>query len=401
MQIQVYNGAGTTTGFNPATPCGNIRRVVTSSSTAPHIALLEYLTIGLYDVVITSEYGYSTYQGLFAVHADPAKFAASNIATTNYWTTPSSSYYGTFTCTPETNSVPFLSYSFNVSTTGNYDLFYWSYNGTDTISYLYGALYNSTPSFVTTPSTNMSNPSDPCANDANKFVASIYNTASESYSRISQTSYVAGAMWNYALTAGVTYTVVISGYYSYDRGFLGFWYRPSTGGNFGTTGDYLYPDYGSLTCASRNTVGSIWGSARMEIASYTITAAGGYVDSYNWNYVSDTVLVLYRGVNTGTVTPTSVPPTPCPLTGSTWVTSNDGDVVADYNAVSGSQNYTAVYTAYSSGASATQYVYSLFFYSGTQLGGVGPTTSTGGASSSSDAFTLCASVFLVICALLF
>jgi hypothetical protein len=405
MQIQVYNGAGTTAGFNPATPCANIRRVATYySSTAPHFAILEYFAVGVYDVVITSELGSSAYSGLFAVHADPSQYTGANFGATQYWwSTVDASYYGTSTCSVDSNSVPYVAHNFTVPSTGAYDLFYWSYNGTTSISYIYAALYNNTPTFITTPSTNSSNPSDPCVNDAGKFVSAVYNYGSESYSQISQSStgYEVAAMWRYTLTAGVTYTVVISGYYSYDTGNFGFYWRPSTGRDMSLTGDFVYPDF-SGPCTPRNPgSGSIWGASSAELYS-TAIAAKGYVDSTNWNPAGDTVMVLYRGLNTGTTTPYA-PPTTCPLTGATWVGSSDSDLVADYNPVVGTQNYTAVFTNYYSGAQTTKYTYSLFLYSGTQLGGTGPVivTTGSGSGSSSDVSALAASALLVLAALVF
>ena len=63
-QLQIYTGA-----FDPANPCTNIRLVETGTTEAPHSAVVQHFTSGVYDVVITSTD--STDAGLFAVHADP------------------------------------------------------------------------------------------------------------------------------------------------------------------------------------------------------------------------------------------------------------------------------------------------------------------------------------------
>jgi hypothetical protein len=377
-QIQIYNGA-----FVPTTPCVGIRTLALASRGGPHIAILEWLPQGIYTVVITARV--DTANGIFAIHADAAKFNTLTTDASPVWNRPSAGYT---TCSTAGYYVGYASWVFTVATSAYYDLFIFTYNSTATSNYFVAALYNQTVTFAGTG--NYSNPADSC-------IAGYVESWDEetSYSGISQTGFSAGTLLSQWLTANYSYTVVAG---SYSEGYyyqFGFWWRPTVVGQLGDTVNYMQPDIDAFgnqaNPCTPETSPRAWQALVFRAAYATYVMDNGNSPSGG---IGDTAGCLSSGSNAGT--PYTVPPEGCPAGFLQCGDTYDGGSVSQLGMTLGA-NYTWVQSCYSSTCSASLY-YAFFIYGGVQLG-PSPVSTTGSETSGSAA--VFASVALTAAALMF
>jgi hypothetical protein len=386
-QIQLYTGAYTSTA-----PCTNLLALIDSSaSDAPHMADLFWLTPGTYDVVITSSD--PTRNGMFAVHADSTKFQK-NVQDSDPWVYIP--YTSTTTCTSYTSYyAPYAAYTFSVATAGNYDILFWAYNATDISPGVIATLYNGTVSYLGTGTQAV--PANPCTGQP--YVMS--DSGDSTYTEIYKSYYDSGALMNVPLNANYNYTVMITSYNGNEYNAYGVWYRPSLVGTLGTVANYNSPSLSSgqprgiSEPCDADTSGHVWNTHVMTSTYSTVVVDTGYSpDSL------DESTCIYSGNNTGVKYTTS--PINCSVT---LLQCGDSGSSAPL-AVSGLTNslFTVIEFPYYSGVSYAGYRYTLWVYSGTQLGpSANPIsgTSTGDNGSSSSASTQAVFAVLVAIAALF
>jgi hypothetical protein len=376
-QIQVYTGA-----FVSTTPCVGIRSLALASRGGPHLAILEWFPQGIYTVVITARD--PTSNGIFAIHADAAKFNGVTNSASPVWNRP---YGGYDTCSTSSYYVGYTSWTFSVPTTGYYDFFLFTYNSTIT-NYFVAALYNQTVTFAGTG--NYSNPVSGC-------IAGYVESWDEetTYSGISQTGFSAGTLLNQWLVANYTYTVVAGSYNEFYYYNLGLWWRPTVVGKLGDTVNYLQPDitaYGNqINPCTPDDSPRPWQAQVFRAAYATIVLDNGV--SPSGNGIGDTAGCLFTGSNAGT--PYTVPPESCPAGFLQCGDTYDGGSVSQLGLTLGA-NYTWVQSCF--GSCSASLNYALFLYGGVQLG-PSPVSTTGSETSGSAA--VLASVALTAAALLF
>lgn len=375
-QIQVYSAA-----FDPTNPCTNLKYFDSASSGGPHAAILDYVTIGLYDVVVTTDN--AAYAGVFAVHADRSDWIGSTTSDASpYWNYP---YPGYDYCSETSYAVPYTYHSFNVAASGWYDILVYGYNSTDTSISLIAALYNEThPAFVGTG--NATNPASPCP-VANTFVRS--EDEDSYYTKINMNNYATAYFSNYWLALGTNYTLVLSSDYSYENYIFGTWVRKTVSGSLEYDG-FLRPDLSSFPCSAS--------TSSFKYTPIVFTAAYSTYVVDNGYSSFDTAACLYTGVNVGTAV---VPPTPCIATWLQCIDTGDVGPLHQLGTTIGA-NYTIVQTTYSSGGGSIGADYTLYVYTGVQLGPL-PITTTGVATSGegSAASAIVASIAVIIAAMLF
>jgi len=381
-QIQIYNGA-----YSSADPCANIIRLLSSASgEAPHFADLLWLTPGLYDVVITADD--PTGNGYFAVHADSSK-GQKDVQTSDNWM--GIPYQSTTTCTTS-GSAPYTYFVFTPPTNGSYDIFFWSFNATVSVNNLVGSLYNGAVTFLGTGTSGT--PADPCTGQP--FVASTYG--SSTYTDISKSYYDAGVLMNQTLIGGRNYTLVVTSYYSGESNAYGVWWRPSILFSLGNNANYYPPQLSSAYPSgidepcNPETSAYLWNSHVLTAQFSTVLIdVGASPDGL------DGRTCVYQGNNAGT--PFTVAPANC--TNVLQCGDTDNSRPLGVSGLAG-QTFTVVQMPYYSGISYSGEGYTLWVFSGTQLGpSPAPLSSTGGLSSTSDASAVGAFLLLVVIALLF
>jgi len=375
-QIQVYSAA-----FDPVNPCTNLKFEEAASSGGPHAAILDYVTVGLYDVVITTND--AAYAGVFAVHADRSDWVGGTTSDgSNYWNAPDG---GQSYCTTSGYYTPYTSHTFTVVVSGYYDVIVYGFNSTDTTVDIIAALYNEThPAFIGTG--NFTNPANPCP-AGNTFVWS--EDDSSTYTKVNQNNYGTAYFSNVWLTLGVNYTMVMSSSYEYENYFFGTWVRPTVTGRLQYDG-FLRPDLSSFPCSPSTS------SYKYTPVVFTATFSTYVMDNGYGDF--DTAACLYSGMNVGTAV---VPPAPCPVNWLQCIDTGDIGPLHQLGTTIGA-NYTIVQTTYSSGGGSIGAEYNLYIYTGVQLGPL-PVTTTGVATSGegSSASAVVASIAVIIAAMLF
>lgn len=393
-QLQVYTGS-----FDPANACTNLLYVKSGQGSVPHIEFLQYLTVGLYPVVVTGPSALTL--GLFAIHVDAATLnGGANELTSNWWYAPSGqsdSYRST--CSDSSYEAPYTSFSFAQNGTSVVDILMFGYNSTVTTSWDFSAgVYNNTAlAFLGTG--NQTNPASGCntpffiyqrSTDYSDLDFNLQNTV----------NYQAAGALGLTLTNGMNYSIVIGTYDSYTfTAQYGVFMRPTSLGQLGTTLDFTPPSVPGLStttdCVLASTqryYGTNWFTAQYN--AYILDNPGGFFD---------TAGCLYKGLNIGNAT---APPANCPSNTShlrfiQCGDTGDGGPVANF--LIPGVNYTWVQLPYSgSGTAGANYL--LYNYSGKLLGNA-PVTTTGAATtmemSSSSASSVVVMLALYIAAMFF
>jgi hypothetical protein len=382
-QVQVYTGR-----YNPTNPCDNITFVASASSRAPHSSVLVYLPPGLHDVVVTTTLASAA--GVFAVHADRAIW-------TDVTTDTSPMMYKQFTgssCSTSSTILPYVYYTWTALNTTTIDIVVFSRN-TTVSNYITAGLFNGTVAGL--GSGNATSPFDICVNNSANFM--LADDEETSINKISQTGYASATFTAVSVTAGTSYTVVLTGYYSTDRQLFGIWTRPTLLGVLNPTQNFNRPSFGSVAdgdvCTSDSST-YYWNAIVFTAQFSTYVVDNGYSPN---NF--DTAACLYTGNNEGSAT---AAPVACDANWLQCIDTGDVGPLAQLGTVPG-RNYTIVQTSYSTSSYTVGDDYMLWFYTGTQLGPV-PVTTTGvettmALSSSSSASAVIASLALTFAAFFF
>jgi hypothetical protein len=381
-QVQVYNGR-----YTPATPCGNITAVKSSSSGAPHVSVLVYLAPGLHDVVVTTTS--ELYAGVFAVHADRAQWTA---ATTNASPYMLQQFTSTSSCGSYSTGSPYVYYQWTAAATEVIDVIAFSYNNTMISNTFVASLYNSSQlAFLGTG--NITNPADGCVNAY--WIDAVGEESS--YTKISQNYFAAAIFVGVQQVQGQNYTIILSGYNTDENYIYGVLTRPSLQGFLGTQQNYNRPTFGSVsngdTCDNSSST-YYWYPVVFTAAFSTYVVDNGYG-------AFDTAACLYSGNNLGSADMT-VPPLSCSVNWLQCIDTGDVGPLHQLGTAPGA-NYTIVQTTYSSGGGGPGAEYTLWIYTGTQLGPL-PVTTTAVATTaamSSSASMVVASLALIFAAFFF
>jgi hypothetical protein len=356
---------------------------------------LVYLTPGLHDVVVTTTD--PTDAGVFSVHADRAAWTGFTTDASPYMR---QQYTSSSTCQQYSGGSPYVYYQWTATTTSVIDIAVFSYNNTMINNGWVASLYNSSQlAFLGTG--NVTSPADGCATPY--WVDSVGEDST--YTKVSQNYFAAGIFIGAQQVAGQNYTVILSGYNTDENYIYGVMTRPTVRGFLGTNYNFNRPSFGSLqdgdSCDNSSSSTYYWTPV-----VFTAVFSTYVVDNGNSYGGLDTAACLYYGLNVGSPDGT-VPPVSC---GPNWLQCIDtGDIGPLHQlGTTPGANYTIVQTSYSSGASAGS-EYTLFVYTGTQLGPVpvtttaAPVVTTGveGGSSSNSATMIVASLSLIFAAFFF
>jgi hypothetical protein len=402
-QIQLYS-----TSYNPADSCANLVFAAAGQGNVPHVEFLQYLTVGVYQVVITGSS--ATNLGLFAIHVDVATLnGATNELTGHWWTTPSSQSSGSrTTCSDGSYTTPYTYFSFYQNGTTVTDILVFSYNSTVTSSYsISAALYNT----ATLNFTNSGNQTDPVSGCTTPyFVYGFGSSFSDLSFNLQNTGgkYAAAAALGLTLMNGTTYSIVVGtyDYYTYTANF-GVFMRATYLGRLSnqTLVDIPYIGaYATTTDCTPSTTDSYVG-----INPFTAQYNAYILDNPQSGFF-DAAGCLYFGLNLGNATSG---PINCP--GNTSLISfvqcgdtGDGGPVSNF--LIPGYNYTWLqFTFQSSGTAGNRYL--LYNYSGKLLG-TAPITTTAPLTtaavttapaemSSSSASTVVVMLALTIAAMFF